>query len=165
VYGETYGRSWDGARWQIVSFPNPVAGAELDIRPNGIGPWRLMWASWLFTASAAVANRVPTFRVDADTLTHLFIPSATVIAASATQRFQGVSGTQAPATVAGIQYLGWPYGGVVLRPGDHLRSTTALIDVADQYSAVVAMIEEIPWYDSAASLAEAATEARQYMLP
>jgi hypothetical protein len=162
MWGESPSRRWDNVRWQVVSFPNPAAGAELDLRAAGLGPWRLWSLSFLFTASAAVANRTPTFTWDQDALTILRLPSTVVIAAAGTARYQGMMNGAGLAAVAGVNFLLWPDWGIVLRAGDHFRSVTANIDVADQYSQIVALVEEIPLEDSAMAEQETVAEFAQY---
>jgi hypothetical protein len=164
VHGEDRHGVYDNARWQVVSLPAPPAGQELDIRNGGIGPWRLWYLGFRFTTSAVVNVRVPRFTLDQDTLTYLRFPHASTFAANTTGRFQGMSGDIGAPTVDGVTFLPWPDFGPILRPGDHLRSVTALIDAADFYDQIVAYIEEIPWQDSARTQQETVAEIVQYGL-
>ena len=129
---------------QVGVLPNPAAGAEFSIRAPGGSIWRIMSMALLFTASAAVANRRITLLADDQTDTWFAqIASADLVASSATRvgAFVGAS----PGGVAGsVLNLPLPQDGLILMPGYRLRSSTAGIDVADQYSAVRFWAVEYP---------------------
>lgn len=79
------------------------------------------------------------------------IPAATGLVAP-TVNFPGAAGTPAGSIVAfgrsstldNVSNLSFPDEGIFLRQGWHLRTLTAARDVADQYSAIAVIVEELP---------------------
>lgn len=127
-----------------VPIPQPAAGADWTLTPTGLGAWRILSLSGLLTTSAAVANRAVAITADDQTATYFRSPAASVQAASLGIHYSAFDGGSGSLTIGVDQVVNWPEGGVVLYPGHRLRSVTTLIDVADQWSQLAALVEEFP---------------------
>ena len=123
----------------------PVAGAEVDLTPRGLGDWRIMNLALSLVTSATVANRTITLTADDGTDVYFRAPAIASQAASLTGLYTAYEGSDAETLVAGEVTLGWPDHGLWLPQGAHLRTQTDLIEVDDQYGAVVALVEEYPY--------------------
>lgn len=126
------------------AIPNPAAGAELIITPDGQGGWRVVYLAFTFTASAAVANRNVALRATDGTLNTFEATQAGVQAAASAVRYVAYPGAVPAALAAGAVVLPMPDEGIILGQSWQIRTATALIDVADQYSSVVVVVEELP---------------------
>lgn len=127
-----------------VAIAQPAAGADWTLTPTGLGAWRILSLSGLLTTSAAVANRAVALVADDQTVTYFRTPASTVQAASLGIHYSAFDGGSSGLTIGVDQALNWPNGGLVLYQGHRLRSVTTLIDVADQWSQVAALVEELP---------------------
>lgn len=133
-----------------VALPSPAAGAELSLTPTGLGGWLVQSLRWTLTTSAAVGNRTPRLDVTDGTSTLIQLDVPAVIAPSTAVRYQAFEGAFPSVGAGGLVTLSWPVRGVWLAQGYNIRSATAGLDVADQYSSIVAYVLEIPsgseWY-------------------
>jgi hypothetical protein len=129
---------------RLVPFASPAAGADITIVPNGLGTWRLLSLLYTFTTSAVVGVRQATFSIDDGTTTAWRGSTAVTQAATTALTYEFLPQAIPTAAVNGLVLLAMPPEGFILRRGWRFRSLTALIDVADQYSAVSAYIEELP---------------------
>lgn len=127
-----------------VNAPQPAAGADWVLTPTGRGAWRILSLTGLLSTSAAVANRAVVLTADDQTSTYLRVQAPSVQAASLAVHYNVMDGSSALALAGNDQTLDWPNGGLVLYEGHRLRSVTGGIDVADQWSQVVALVEELP---------------------
>lgn len=130
--------------------PSPAAGQEFRLTPQGQGGWLVQSLQFTLATSVAVANRSPLLTLTDGTTPFLRFDVPAVVAASATVRYQAYEGAFPAVGVSGLVTLGWPARGVWLPQGYSLQSATALLDVADQYSGIIAYVLEIPsgpdWY-------------------
>lgn len=126
------------------TFNAPAAGAEINLTPDEGGLWRITWLLFTFTASVAVANRNIAVTVDDGNAVVQRYTTANVQAASSANTYGAYPGVTPGALVGGLVLLAMPDEGIILDQGWHLRTVTALIDVADQYSAITATIEMYP---------------------
>ena len=125
---------------QFQNPANPGAGAEFSITvPAGIH-WILRSFSILFTASVAVASRIPTLIYD-DGAGHI---AAQAVAFQSIAASGVVQLTWAPGLVsvgiATAQQTGFP-SELRMAPGTRLRTLTSAIQAADQYSSPVLYTE------------------------
>lgn len=131
-------------RWRTRKIPNPVAGADWTFKAPGGFYWRITSVVARLVTSAAVANRVVTLRASDQTNTWyaqetpLAVPQNTTVDFCAHTGGGGTSGT------ALTLVLALPSEGLLLPPGNQLVAVTTAIDVADQWSNVIAMLDEIP---------------------
>jgi hypothetical protein len=129
---------------RVVAVNQPAAGAELSLTAQGLGAWQVLGLLFTFTASAVVANRQISLALDDGTTTIWRATTANVQAAASANTYQLYPQAIATALVAGLVNLAMPPEGLLLRRGWRLRTTTALIDVGDQYSAVSMWVQELP---------------------
>lgn len=133
-----------------VAFPkqvrvdNPAAGADWRYTCPGQGIQRVVAMRAVLTTSAAVANRAVALVLSDGTDDFATIPSGAAIAASQTGVVSSIPGAPTVGAANGPLLLSAPTDGFLLLPGWSLRTATALIDVADQWSAVRLWVVEYP---------------------
>lgn len=129
---------------KIVPVSTPAVGTELSLVATGAGLWRVISVAFRFVASAAVATR--TVALTADDGTSVYFRSLATIQQTAGQTvdygaFAGATGAGV-AAAAGVVPL--TQDGLWLQAGWRLRTSTLAIDGGDQYSNIVAVVEEFP---------------------
>lgn len=129
---------------RIERLASPAAGAEFSLICNDDGPWRVLALSFTFVTSAAVANRAVRLIADDTTTEYLRTRALGTQAAGLTHVYSGFEGSPGAAVLGNTMGLIWPAHGVLLMPGWRLRTSTDLIDVADQYSVIAALIHVYP---------------------
>lgn len=128
---------------QVLSVTTPAPGAEYIITPRAGEIWKILAVRSFFTASVAVANRLPTLVVDDGTTDGWQIPIPAVMAASSSQQIGWVADFNAALTVAPNLVTVVPIPSVILPTGWRLRSETVLIQAADQYSMLSVYFERL----------------------
>ncbi len=128
--------------YQVVQVAQPAAGAEFTLRATGQGAWRVLSLAFTLATSAVVANRRIALLADDGTDVWGAFPSANDQAASLNMRYGAHDGAVSNAFGGTAWSIPLPATGLLLLPGHRLRSTTLNIDVADQYSAVRALVRE-----------------------
>ncbi|HEU5219174.1 MAG TPA: hypothetical protein VFU23_10975 [Gemmatimonadales bacterium] len=129
---------------RVVSFQTPAAGAEMNLTALGLGTWRLLSLLFTFTASAVVAVRQLSLAIDDGTTTVWRGTTANTQAANSSNVYELLPQAIPTALINGLVLMAMPPEGLILPRGWRLRSTTLLIDVGDQYSAISAYVEELP---------------------
>lgn len=121
---------------------NPAAGAEIvALVPGGVS-WEVLALRATLTTSAAVANRLPVLQLrDTDGKVAYEFPGAAVQAASLAVSYSWSAGYGTSTAVSG-QQLPMPAPAPVVLAGGVVRTVTTLLDVADQWSAVVLTVRE-----------------------
>lgn len=117
----------------------PAAGASPSLTVPGGHVWRVRALYGSLVASAAVANRVPTLTVTVDGATVYVSTPPTAQTASSTVRYGWIP-SDAESLGTDPRRLVIPE--LVLGPGATLVISTAAIDVADQWSALAAWIDD-----------------------
>lgn len=130
--------------YKVVTVANPVAGGEFTLTAPGGEYWRVVSLRFVFVSSAAVANRTPRLNVGDGTDIYASHRAEAVQAAGVTTAFSAFEGGPGGLSIGGLAYISWPDRGVLLQPGHRITSSTDLIDVADQYSAIRAMVQSFP---------------------
>jgi hypothetical protein len=125
-----------------IATPNP--GAPFIVRPTGRGIWRVLSIAFDLVTSGVAGNRAVAGTVSDGTSVWQRVSATAVQAASLTGHYSGFHGTVSPNSVGTHWELSWPEGGVVLNEGCALTVTADAIDPADQFSAIAAMVEELP---------------------
>lgn len=141
------GRTLPGAR-RVVTVPAPAAGADLVVKVPGGRLWRVLTGFVTFTASAVVANRFPRLQLLDGGQVFWEGGEATALTAGLTRRYSiAAGGLQATGAVS-------PAPNQLFMPLVHLHgeqqivTSTAAIDVGDQWSAMRLLIEEL-YFDDA----------------
>jgi hypothetical protein len=130
--------------YQVAAATPPAAGTEFALRAPGQGLWRVISVAFLFTTSAAVANRRVALVADDQTDIWFAAESTVDVAAGAAVRFGAYPGASASGLTAVLVNIPLPDGGLVLQPGHRLRSLTTLLDVGDTYTQIRAQVQEYP---------------------
>jgi hypothetical protein len=143
VLGSTEGA---GALRSITG-STPAAGAEVsETVPTG-ARWELLTFATLFTTSAAAAHRVPQLVLDDGALTLFRVGAGLNQAASLAQRRSWFQGAPAP-YLDNASNVPLPLPGNIRLPaGARIKTITAAIDAADQYSVVQYLVRE--WIEGA----------------
>lgn len=129
---------------RVVTVAVPTAGADFVATCPGEAIWRVLGGRFVFTTSAAVANRLVSLILDDQTDSLLQTPAGAVQAAGAAQPYSLFPGSPSASLAGAPWLLPTPTDGLVMLPGHRLRSSTALIDVGDQYSAIKLYVEQYP---------------------
>lgn len=128
-------------RHRVITGSDPAAGAEVSETVPAGARWRLAIFNFGLQASAAAANRLPLLTID-DGATILWQVGANV---ALTANLLGVYRTAigATASVIGTQHytLALP-SHLMLLPGYRIRTVTTALDVADNYTAPIYVVEE-----------------------
>lgn len=122
----------------------PAAGAEFSFRPNKGGGWLIKSLRYILAASAAVADRTAALEVSDGTKVYLTTAGLDTLAATESGVFVAFNGGPAAPVNAAYIPVPWPTDGLWLPQGHTLRSVTFNMDVADQYSEIVARVVEYP---------------------
>lgn len=126
---------------QVRALASPNAGADLNIVVPGGEDWRLIAVKANFTASGVVANRSPSLFFDDGTSVVGVIPSGVALVAGSitTVSFVADLGMGPLPVTANVACASIP--AMVLPSGWHIRTSTALLDVGDQWSSVTVTFE------------------------
>lgn len=132
-----------GRRWRTVKVDDPAAGAEWVMKAPGNATWRVVSIAATLTADATAVSRFAEFIADDQSRT--WYKQGTVGATTAAEAsvYCGFTGA-AQATFASTDNFPLPTNGLLLRPGYRLRSLTTNLQAADQWSAITALVDEIP---------------------
>jgi hypothetical protein len=130
--------------YRTIVVPDPVVGADWALVAPGQGWWRVVSLVARFVASAAVANRQVELR--ADDQTSIWFASKTNINTTAGQvaRYGAFGGAASSGVTGSVINIPLPTDGLLLAPGNRLISLTGAIDVADQWTNIVAQVQEFP---------------------
>lgn len=125
----------------VNTVSNPAAGADWSLTVPLNAAWLVRTISAVFTTSVAVANRSPRLQYTDGTTVILDHPQPLVIAASTAARVTWSPGAANSGPVASNQSAGIT-GAIRLQGNFVIRTTTSLIDVADQWSSIRVVVEE-----------------------
>lgn len=131
-------------RWRVMNIAQPAPGADWEIKAPGSSTLRVVSVTARLTASADVANRIPTFIADDQTRTWWTQIAAAAQTAGLTWDHCLATGIGHAYSITGVVSYPLPTQGLLLRPGNRLRVVTAALDDTDQWSAITALVDEIP---------------------
>jgi len=130
-------------RWRTVRLPAIAAGLNWELKAPGNAYWRIVSITARLVTSAVVANRQVV--LIGDDQTNTFYTQGFSSAQAATLTIDYCAHTGGSSILGGTVATGaLPHMGLLLMPGYRLRASTALLDVADQWSLVTALVDEIP---------------------
>jgi hypothetical protein len=147
VSGET---TWRRVR-QVVRGSVPAVATDPTVTVPAGHVWRVRAVYAELATSAAVANRSPRLVVTDGVATFLSIPPVAVITASLTGRLAWLPGPGAYGAAAGQVN---PIPELELQAGWVMSLVTAAIDVADQYTALALIVEDLTILGGGADLAD-----------
>lgn len=128
-------------RIRSITGTDPAAGVEIsETVPAGVR-WRVLSFWFTLVTSAVVANRTPRIVVDDGALEYFRAGAGATQAASLTQIYDGSPAPPIANTGGGPIMIGLPYQ-QVLMAGHRIKTSTALIDAGDNYSAPQYVVEE-----------------------
>lgn len=131
-------------RWHIVKAPTVVAATNWALKAPGGTWWRITSITARFVAAAAVANRVITLRANDQTSTWYAQEASRAVTSGETVDVCAHTGGGNTAAGAVTLGLALPAEGLLLPPGYQLVVVTTNMDAADQWSNVIAQVDEIP---------------------
>lgn len=136
---------------RVVTPANPAAGVDPVLTVPGGRQWRVAALRAIFTASGAVANRVPRIRIGDGSAIYWEGGQTTAITAGLAVVISGsVLGPQAPGITASVPSL-ISLPDLVLPQLSQIAFSTLAIDAADQWSAIAVLVEEFWSSDQALS--------------
>lgn len=120
---------------------NPAAGVEIsETVPTG-ARWRVRAFSFVFTASAAAANRAPVLTIDDGA--NVLWETGSAVAVTAAQAATYRAGIGVPFFTYGTRAYHLPLpSDLWLGAGSRLRTVTGALDVGDDYAAPIYLVEE-----------------------
>lgn len=122
---------------------NPGAGAEAVVTVPAGKWWVVRSVHLKLVTAVAVANRLARLTVDDGTNIIFTVPNDVSHAASQTTEYsfgQAATSEAAPGATVGARIYAIPP--LVLGPGYRIRTITAAIQAADQFSEITALVEE-----------------------
>lgn len=134
---------------RIVTVPSPAAGAEWSTKPPAGSVWLIQTLTARLTTSAVVANRMPRVLYSDSDAEFYRLPQSQVVVASTVLVLELARGLTT--SFGQIDVQTWSYAPLLPLPllgSWQIGSTTTLIDVGDQWSAIrlyVLEIEETPY--------------------
>lgn len=131
-------------RRYLVTGAVPAVGAEFALTADRQGPWLVRDLAFTFVTSAAVGNRQIQLQATDGNVVYWRGQAFAAQATTLTVAYVAYPGVIPAATVAGVAPFPWPEDGIYLDKGWRLQTVTGGIDVGDQYSAIVALIDELP---------------------
>ena len=148
-FPETLAHQGDPTRsLQVIRVPNPAAGVDWAHTFTGAFVRRIISVAATLTTSAAVANRAVRLDVTAPEGRALSIPLPAVVTATLTTALTWAEGIYPVNTALFDSALSTGFEGMVMPPGFTIGTVSAALDVADQFSNVLIMVESwesIPW--------------------
>lgn len=138
----------DGAgALRSIAGATPGAGAEIsETVPTG-ARWELLAFRAQLVTAAAVANRVPVLTLDDGTTVYAASPAGLAQAATLTEKYTWAQAYPQPAAIAAAEVVAPLPNNIRLGSGHRIRTATANIQGADQYSAIQYLVRE--WIEGA----------------
>lgn len=122
----------------------PVAGDQLDFRPNKGGGWLIRSLRFVFTASGVAGNRTIVFEASDGTDIYLTTAAQAVLAAAGSSVYCAFAGIPPRASAVGYIAIDWPTDGLWLPQGHRLRTTVLSGDAGDLFEDVTMRVVEYP---------------------
>lgn len=131
-------------RWRVAKAPTVPVNTDWTLKAPGGTWWRVMSIVARLVTDANVANRIITLRADDQTNVWYAQEAPLVVAANSTVDVSAHTGSGNTTATATTLVLALPSDGLLLPPGHRLFVTTANRQAGDQWTNVVAQIDEIP---------------------
>jgi hypothetical protein len=130
--------------WRVVTVTPPAAGADWFMTAPGNAAWRVISLTARLVTAAVAGNRRVTLRADRAGQVWWAQPAGADQIITQTTDYAAYAGAQPGGFTPGTLTLPLPSLGLLLRPGYRLAATTTGIDPGDQWSAIFALVDEIP---------------------
>ena len=129
-------------RWRTITVAQPLAGADWTLRPTGGATWRVVsLVARLVTLANAGLRQVTLTASDGERIWFAQPASATQTI-NLTVDYAVHTGATPSGAAPGTLTLPLPSAGLLLRSGHRLTVVTSLIQVDDQWSRIVAVVDE-----------------------
>ena len=126
---------------QPVLITAPAAGSDFALTCRGGELWRVISFTFQFVTDANVANRAVALAADDATSVFWRAGPAALQAAGQTSQYVAADGFGSAQTTGGVSSYPLPTLGMWLQSGWSLRSVADQIQVGDQFSAIVALVQ------------------------
>jgi hypothetical protein len=140
---------WLGEDWpapvvqRVVPIASPAAGADWSVTVPGESTWALASVSATLVTSAVAGARAPIFTVTDGSSVLWRVAPGTTQATALTVTYSWLPEMGAPDTTITGGQLQVALPPTYLQPGNVFRVATALLDVGDQWSAIVVQAYEV----------------------
>lgn len=128
-------------RIRSITGTNPAANTEITETVPAGALWRLLGTRFQLVTDANVANRTATLIVDDGTNTIWQADANATQAAGVTRNYNFFPWSTLP-TAAGTEIFGFVPPNMLLQAGFRIRTSTANIQVTDNYGAPILLVEE-----------------------
>ena len=138
---------------------SPAAGADLAFTPSATDRVLLLAVTAVLTSSAAVANRRAALVLqDQNALAYWSADAVEPQAASLAVTYSWARGAATPpiSALVASERVSLPLPWLRLEPGDTVKTATAAVDVADQWSAIIYRAVVGDWWEDEQELAHLA---------
>lgn len=128
---------------KTVTAANPAAGAEVSITVPSGKYWTIETVKFALVTSATVANRLPALSIDDGTTEFWRWRSTVAQTATLTWTYYFLASTDNEVNRSAVNEMYEPLpAGLILGPGFRILTTTAAIQVGDDYGAPVLYVTE-----------------------
>lgn len=131
-------------RWRTLRITQPAVQTDWEIRAPGSAWLRVISVTARLVTDANVADRGVIFRADDQSATWWLQPSSSLVTANSTVDFALSTGGEHNTITQGVITEPLPSAGLLLAPGHRLRPVTSNLQAGDQWSAIVARVDESP---------------------
>ena len=122
----------------------PAAGEDWQLKATNGAGWLIRSLTFVFFASAAVANRSVVLSASDGERTYFMTAAGGVMQANDLGTYYAFAGSVRGVATTDIIALDWPTDGLWLPQGCSLESATSGLDVADEYTDIIASVVEYP---------------------
>jgi hypothetical protein len=131
-------------RWRTLRLSNPAVGTDWEIAPGGQRWWRIVSFTAVLTTSLAAGARGAVFRAEHGGSAWMHMPAPNNQNPNTAVTYAGHTNTTRDGSALTTFLVPLPTAGLLIPHGGRFVVVTANLDVADQWSSIVAQVEEIP---------------------
>lgn len=130
--------------YRTVLVPTPAVGAEFVMTSPGQGTWVVLSLAWVLATAVGGSDRTVTLIADDQTDVWFRSLSGVSQAGAVTANYGAFPGVFSGGFATSLVNIALPSEGLVLLPGNRLRSSTPNLAAGDQFSAIRAQVREYP---------------------
>lgn len=131
-------------RWRTIRIDDPAAGTDWILQAQGRAYWRIVSLVARLVTSATIATRVVSLIGDDGARTWYRQNATAGQAENNTFDYAAIAGSPITAGLPTLVSFALPHDGLLLLPGFRLRVLTSALAAGDQWSAITALVDEIP---------------------